>query len=263
MNWTELATLFERTVKGALHRGGSAALFRQADRYRNEGRYEEASELVTQGLLQDQDSSVGHLLSAYLHVAARHPERAKVSFQRVLALDPYHPRALLGLAKICLEEQDIAGSKQLLDRALQYYADFAEAQALREMVVSWREAPAGAAETAQPIPLTEAGVRPERDLVMMRADGTALLTRGDGERSGQLAQHAIQVFRMASAAVSRAGLGSLRRGTIDTGCHTTFLLSDTGLVLSATLDGRVGKNEGFAHMGRLKSELDATPRAQP
>ena len=55
--------------RGTSHRTASAALFRQADRYRNEGRYEEASRLVIQGLAQDPDSSVGHLLSAYLHVA--------------------------------------------------------------------------------------------------------------------------------------------------------------------------------------------------
>src|SRR5205814_8164913 len=131
-----------------LPRGGSAALFRRADRYRNEGRFEEAAQLVAQGRQQDPDSRVGHLLSAYLHVATRQTDRAKTDFQRVLALDPFHPRALLGLAKICLEEQDVEGSKALLDRVLQYYTDFAEAQALREMVMSWPQSPAATVNAA-------------------------------------------------------------------------------------------------------------------
>lgn len=258
-----LTTLLERTVRGALHRGGSAALFRHADRYRNEGRFEEASRLVAQGLQQDPDSSVGHLLSAYLHVATRQTDRAKTDFERVLALDPYHPRALLGLAKICLEEQDVEGSKALLDRALQYYADFAEAQALREMVVSWPQSPTPTADASGSAPLAEPGTLSERDVVMMRADGTTLLARADGERGGQLSQHTIQVFRMASAAVSRAGLGSLRRGAVDTGSHTTFLLSDADVVLSATLDGHVEPGEGSAHMGRLKSKLKTKAPPHP
>jgi len=263
VNWENLARLVGRAVRGALHRGGSAALFRQADRYRNEGRYEEASRLVAQGLQRDPDSSVGHLLSAYLHVATRQTDRAKAEFQHVLSLDPYHPRALLGLAKICLEEQDIEGSKALLDRAVQYFADFAEAQALRDMVAGWSQPPAPTTAAPQPEPLAEPGTLPERDLIMMRSDGTTLLARADGERRGQVAQHAIQVLRMASAAAARAGLGSVRRGTIDTGSHTTFILSDADLVMSATLDGRVENGEGFAHLGRLKSELGANTPSRP
>src|SRR5262245_9901421 len=201
-----LGALLGRTVRGALHRTPSATLFRQADRYRNEGRYEEASRLVAQGLQQDPDSSVGHLLSAYLHVASRQTDRARAEFQRVLALDPYHPRALLGLAKIGLEEQDIEGSKALLDRALQYFPDFAEAQAVRDMVASWPEAPALTAEASPPEPLAGSGTLSARDLIMMRSDGTTLFVKADGERRGQLALHAISVLRMASAAVSRAGL---------------------------------------------------------
>jgi hypothetical protein len=93
---------------------------------------------------------------------------------------------------------------------------------------------------------------------MMRLDGTTLLVRADGERRTHLAQHAIQVVRMASAAAARAGLGSVQRGAIDTGSHTTFLSSDADVVVSATLDGRVESSEGFAHLGRLKSELGAS-----
>jgi hypothetical protein len=70
-----------------------------------------------------------------------------------------------------------------------------------------------------------------------------------------LAQHALQVVRMASATMSRAGLGPLLRGAINTGSHTTFLLADADLIVSTTLDGTVEMDEGFARAARLKSEL--------
>src|SRR5260370_9044451 len=62
---------------------------------------------------------------------------AKTSFRRVLSLDPYHPRALFGLARIALEEGDIEGCRPFLDRAIQYFPDFPEAKALQEMVATW------------------------------------------------------------------------------------------------------------------------------
>ena len=64
-------------------------------------------------------------------------------------------------------------SKVLLDRALQYYADFPEAQALREMVVSWSSAPAPVAEASpSTLPGELKTAVPARDLVMTRTDGT-------------------------------------------------------------------------------------------
>ncbi len=253
------ARLLERTwngIAGMVRPSTPAAFFRQADRYRNEGRYDEAARLVARGLQLTPDSSVGHLLSGYLYVAARRMDRAKTAFHRVLALDRYHPRALLGLARICIEEQDLEGSKVLLDRALQYYADFPEAQALREMVVSWSSAPAPVAE-APPSALSGdlKTAAPARDLVMTRTDGTLIFARADEERGSQLAQHLIQVYRMASATLSRAGLGTLRRGAIDSGTHMTFLVSDANLILSATLDGNVEVGAGLAQVGRLWTEL--------
>ncbi len=255
-----LATLLGRMwtgISGRVRPSSPAALFRRADRYRNEGRHAEARRLVARGLQEAPDSSVGHLLSAYLSVAAREMDRAKVAFHRVLALDPYHPRALLGLAKICLEEHRTEDSKALLDRALQYYSDFPEAQALREMVVGWSNPPAPARATPS-VPVGDLrSAQRARDLVMTRTDGTVVFVRADGERRSQLAQHQIQVYRMASATLSRAGLGTLRRAAIDTGSHMTFLLSDRDVVLSATLDGTVEVGAGLAQVGRLWTELGA------
>jgi tetratricopeptide (TPR) repeat protein len=232
-----------------------AALFRRADRYRNEGRYDEAARLVVQGLQEDPGSSVGHLLSAYLHVANRAMDAAKADFHRVLALDRYHPRALVGLAKINLEEQDIEGATSLLDRALQYYSDFPEARALREMVVSWSKAPAAAGEGHPAAVGGDPITAVERDVVVTRLDGVIVYSKIDEERAGQVAQHLIQVYRMASATLARAGFGIPRRSVIDTGSQMTFVLSDTDHLLSATLDGNVEIGAGLAQTGRLWTEI--------
>jgi len=66
----------------------AATLFRRANLYRQEGRFEEAAELVSQGLRLAPNNGVGHLLSAYLHLAFRQIGPAKSEFQAVLDLDP-------------------------------------------------------------------------------------------------------------------------------------------------------------------------------
>jgi tetratricopeptide (TPR) repeat protein len=236
-------------ITGMVRPRTAAALFRRADRYRNEGRYDEAARLVAEGLQQAPDSSLGHLLSAYLHVAAREMDRGKTAFHHVLALDRYHPRALLGLARISLEEQDLEASKDFLDQALRYYADFPEARALRDLLDSWSSAPPPTAPAA-PVDVPDASV-PARDLVLTRTDGTVLFVRSDEERGSHVAQHLTKVYRMASAALSRAGLGPLRRGAIATESGTTFILSDGDTVLSATLEGQVEIGAGLAQVGRL------------
>jgi tetratricopeptide (TPR) repeat protein len=252
----DLAALLERTLRGVSRARSAPVIFRRADRCRNEGRYDEAARLVAEGLRQAPDSNVGHLISAYLHVAGRRMDRATSEFHRVLGVDPYQPRALLGLAKIHIENQDLIGAKALLDRALEYYADFAEARALREMFEGWpqtqadrREAPASGflGQPARPAR--------ERDVVAMRTDGNLILTGADDERGRQLAQHLMQVYRAASATLSRAGLGSLRSAVIDTGSSMTFLLRDADLVFSGTLDGPVEVGAGFAQIGRLRADL--------
>src|SRR6266511_5557134 len=124
----------------------AATLFRRADLYRQEGRFEEAAELVAQGLHLAPNNGVGHLLSAYLHLAFRQIGPAKSEFQSVLSLDPYHPRALLGLAKISLEERDLAACRPFLDKALLYYPDFPEARALQEMVAGWKDVAVGSGQ---------------------------------------------------------------------------------------------------------------------
>ena len=261
----DLAELVERGwsgLTGAMRPRTSAALFRQADRYRNEGRYPEAATLVAEGLRQSPDSSVGHLLSAYLFMAARDMDSARGAFDRVLALDRYHPRALLGLARLGIEEEDLDGAKVLLDRALQYYSDFPEARALRDMLEEWASTPpplepdaASAAPSELPADLELAGT--VSDLAVVKLDGAPVLARVDAERGALLAQHLTRVYRMASATLSRAGFGALRRGGVETESGTMFFARDAGTVLTATIDGHTEIGAGLAHVGRIWSKLGA------
>src|SRR6266481_5642827 len=69
------------------------AMFRQAGRYRDAGRFEEAVALVERGLKADADNIVGHLMAGSLHAVFREMDRAKAEFERVLTLDPVQPRA--------------------------------------------------------------------------------------------------------------------------------------------------------------------------
>ena len=66
-----LATFLERTwsgLTGLVRPRSAATMFRLADQYRHEGRYEEAADLITEGLRVAPNIAVGHLLDAYLHV---------------------------------------------------------------------------------------------------------------------------------------------------------------------------------------------------
>jgi tetratricopeptide (TPR) repeat protein len=155
-----LTTFLERTwsgITGLVKPRSASSLFRLADQYRHEGRYEDAAELITEGLRVSPNIAVGHLLDAYLHVVFREMPAAKASFRRVLALDPYHPRALFGLARIALEEGDIEGCRPFLDRAIQYFPDFPEAKALQEMVATWAAPAAGAAAAIGTLSIERSG----------------------------------------------------------------------------------------------------------
>ena len=59
---------------------------------------------------------------------------AREAFQSVLALDPNHPRALLGLARIAIEGGDPDAARPALERALLYHPDFPEARVLEKML---------------------------------------------------------------------------------------------------------------------------------
>ena len=66
-----------------------------------------------------------------------------------------------------------------------------------------------------------------------------------------LAQHVIQVVRIASATLARAGLGALRRGVIEGAQASTYLQTDVGLVLALTLPSGTSVADGWSALARL------------
>ena len=231
----------------------SATIFREAERHRAEGRYDEAAKLVADGLERAPDSGAGHLLAGYLNLARGETDQAKIAFRRLLALDPYHPRALLALARIALEEGDMGGANALLDRALTFYPDFPEARSLRDSALQPVRSTPTTARRAAPDLALDAGAR---DIVVTRSSGSLFGARVDRERQRLIAHHAAEAARMASALLACAGFGPLRRAAIETARGTTFLLdSGRGEVMSATLDEPVKLAAGFARVERLRSAL--------
>ena len=118
-----LARIWHRLGAG----GGSRRAPRCSDR-RNasgmRGASEDAAELVADALIREPASVVGHLLAGSLHMALRESGQARTSFERVLALEPTQPRALLGLARLALEDGEAKTCRDLLSRALARYPDF-------------------------------------------------------------------------------------------------------------------------------------------
>ncbi len=255
-----VADLLDRVLGVLLSsaRGPSAAdLFRRADRLRREGRHDEAVALVEDGLRRSPRSAAGHLLAGYLHLASRRIDRARDAFQSVLALDQDHPRALLGLARIAIESGDADAARPYLERALRYHADFPEARALEEMIASWTPRQIEPSRTAA----AEHGLRlppGARDPILARLDGGIVFSECDATREAAVAQHLVQIARIAGATLSRAGLGSLRRGAIEAARESTYLQADVGLVLAVTLPSGTAVGDGMAEVGRLWAE-----RAQP
>ena len=293
-----LGALLDR-MRGALGtRAPSASeLFRQADRLRHEGRSEEATLLVQEGLRRAPTSSAGHLLAGYLHLGARRVEPARASFRTVLALDPDHPRALLGLARIAIESGDPAAARPYLERALQYHSDFPEARALEDMLASWPSDAGDTVEVAETAQAPTGVALPEgtRDAILARLDGTVVFawckagrgaakgepsgygngserseagrgaaegepsgygngserSEADDERKAMLAQHVVQVARIATATLVRAGLGALHRGVIDGARESTYLQADAGRVLAVSLPAGTSVEHGLDCLGTL------------
>ena len=234
----------------------AATLFRRADLYRQEGRFEEAAELVAQGLRLAPNNGVGHLLSAYLHLAFRQIGPAKSELQFVLQADPYHPRALLGLAKIALEERDLAACRPFLDKALQYYPDFPEARALQEMVAGWATAVAASGQSPAYTgpPLQVEKLRPPaggREFVLAQTDGTLVFSQEGDKDAEDLAAHVTQVYRIASATLQRAGLGALRRGIVQAATETSFFRSNDRLILALSFPQDVKIGFGLLETDKL------------
>jgi tetratricopeptide (TPR) repeat protein len=240
--------------------------FRRADRYRRIGRYAEALDLVRHGLTLEPGSLTGHLLAAYLQHAGRALDAAREEFRWVLARDPHHARALLGLARLALEEGDRSGCRDLLRRALRYYPDFPEAQALLDALATARAAepppvPAGARLDRLRLPATG------RALLVARHDGRVLTARPGGPQDGETWGRLAQVLRLAGGTLARSGFGPLRRAVLEDDADALFVRSDGDLVLSVALPRTIEVTQGLLEVNRLwagalhELGLAATPPA--
>src|SRR5207237_7081660 len=123
------AMLFARIwhlVRGKKRQPTGTLMLRQVQRLRDEGRYRRAAGLVDEALLHDPSSVVGHLLAASLHMVLRETGQARTSFERVLALEPTQPRALLGPARVELEAGETSAACGLRHSAPAPFAAYPE-----------------------------------------------------------------------------------------------------------------------------------------
>ena len=221
--------------------------FRRADRFRREGRLPEAMTMVTYGLRLDPANVTGHLLAAYLHAAGRAMAPAKAEFQWVLARDPNHARALLGLARIALEESELAACRELLGRALRFYPEFPEAQALLDAVAAPRAPAPRAAVAVDRLRLPEHG----RSLVIARHDG-ALVAAGPGDvDEGPRAEAIARLLGVAAAALARCGFGAVRRAIVEDAEDAVFTRTDGTMLVALALPRTTATTQGLLEVNRL------------
>jgi tetratricopeptide (TPR) repeat protein len=211
---------------------------------------------VQAGLALDPNNLTGHLLAAYLHLAARTIEPARLEFTWILRRDPAHPRALLGLARIALEQGDVAACRESLTRALRIYPDFPEAQALLGATVV--RAPAPVAPPPVP-PLERLRMPPlARALLIVGAEGEVLHSRpreaaGHGERLARAA-------RLAAAAMRSAGLGAPRRAMVETAEEAYFVRIDAALTTALALPRTTQITQGLLEVNRVWAAAGADLR---
>ena len=235
-------------------------LFAIADRLRREGRHREAARVVAAGLSLDPDNLTGHLLAARLHVAARTLEPARREFAWVLTRDPAHPRALLGLARLALEEGDVDGCRDSLARALLRHPDFPEAQALLGALGDRRPTPPPAPERRlERLRLPTLA----RGFVVLGADGGALATRPDA--AGSDGVRLARAARLATAALRSARLGPARRAVVVDGDAAWFVRADATLTLVLALPRTTHVTQGLLEVNRLwaAARHELTVRTEP
>jgi len=239
--------MLARLLRPGGRRRNPADFFGQADRLRRGGHYAEAATLVASGLALDPNSVTGHLLAAYLHVAQRTIEPAKREFRWVLGRDPAHPRALLGLARIALEEGDLVGCRECLTSALRAYPDFPEARAVLDALTT---PPPPTSSSAAAAPRLERVRLPgaARALVVVDGEGRALVARPASEEA---APRLARIAGLAGAALRRAGFGPLRRAILEDHEQTEFVRADAALTLALALPRTTPIPQGLLEVNRL------------
>jgi len=234
-------------VRGRKRKPTAVAMFRDASRHRDAGRLDDALNLVLAALSEEPTSLMGHVLAGNLYVAIREIGPARTEFEHVLAVDPHQPRALLGLARIALEENDALACRILLERALDRYPDFPEAEALLEVVQS--PAPATVPFPIPPPPLVLP--RRARQLLLVACDGTlqrSAPSDGDPDRT---AQHVHRVNRLVAAILERAELGHLRGAMIGGVEENTLMRCDEHASLAVTFPADLPHEAGWNEVDRL------------
>lgn len=232
----------------------SVELLQRAERCRREGRFEDGAALVREALALEPRSILAHLLAGYLHAALRDPEAAGAAFRAALALDPEHPRAMLGLARIALERGDARACRELLERSLRVYPDFPEAHVLLEAVGMVPGVVAPEAPSAAPTVARLSRVpRPEgsRECFLMRPDGSLVFAHPATATREALGAHLARVVSLAGATLARAGFGPLRHAAVAANPGTTFLEADSHLILALTLPPEVPVAEGQRQVTEL------------
>ncbi|HXE56459.1 MAG TPA: tetratricopeptide repeat protein [Gemmatimonadales bacterium] len=90
----------------------------QAHLLYNEGRYDEALEVLREGLTLYPHAVELHVGTAYAHLAREEFAWARRGFERALALDPEHEDALAGLGEVLLKLGDRPGATAAFERIL-------------------------------------------------------------------------------------------------------------------------------------------------
>jgi len=246
--------LLRRLWRPAAHRAPLtvAEALRRAERHRQEGRYAEAGALVMRALELDGDNLHAHLLAAYLHAARRATAPAKAEFGWVLGHDANHARALLGLARVALEEGDDATCDELLCRALRFYPDFPEAAALLDAL---------RADELQTPPAVPPALRVDRlrlpgtgrALIVGGADGGLIAAQPATNDASHVSEALARALRLATAALRRCGLGPLHRAIIEDERDAVFTRTDGNLIVSLALPRATDPPQGLLDVNRLWS----------
>lgn len=132
-----------------------------SDAYRQLGMFEEAAEIVQNGILENPAFAEGYAAYARILVAQEMLDEAVGEYEKALILDKNRLSALKPLAKIRFDQGDFKAARTLLQRAAEFKSDDGSVrkmlesieQALAKPVVEAVAAvPAAEVETADPIP---------------------------------------------------------------------------------------------------------------
>jgi tetratricopeptide (TPR) repeat protein len=241
-----------KTVAGSRRPATTIQLFRSASRCRDEGRFEEAADLVARGLRVDPDNLVGLLLAGSLHTVFREVSQAKTAFERVLTIDASNPRALLGLSRIALEQGEAGTATDLLKRALERYPAFPEAEALLDVACGAATRPARTLAITSNLRVDRLRVPSDsREALLARIDATLIFAQPRGSRTEELAARTAQLCRMAAAMLARSGLGALHHAVIEGAAESAYLRADGEVVLSMAFGRDVELGEALEHLERV------------